>query len=117
MEPVFDVPALLSQDIDHVQKMLGPLEQEGPSRFNPEENVKQFRRDTTTLAVAYHTRTRKVLSFFIRTNHGQTRNYNTLLKLVNLQKDEPAVVVVPLLVPTKPGLYSGVKVFLKDGAF
>ncbi|MFD2719964.1 hypothetical protein ACFST9_14645 [Hymenobacter monticola] len=113
--PVFNVPALFGKDIDQVASALGRPEWDSVSS-DAAESIRLFRRDTVLLRVGYAAPTRKVHSFLIQSAHAQTGDYRSLLRLVNLTGSEPVLVVVPLVSNTNSGRYSGVKVFVKDGA-
>lgn len=113
--PVFNVPGLFGKDIDQVASSLGKSEWDSVSA-DAAESTRLFRRDTVLLRVGYGARTRKVHSFLIQSVHAQTVDYRPLLRLVNLTGSEPVLVVVPISSKTNSGGYSGVKVFVKDGA-
>jgi hypothetical protein len=113
---VFDVPTLLSQDIDQIRSSLlgktqGRADDPNARQYQggPSEWTKSFVRDTTTLLVSFNSQTRQVHDFFIRTAHGRTNDYTTLLRLANVRSNDRRIRVEPMKAQTEPGLYSGVR--------
>ncbi|MDO7877328.1 hypothetical protein Q5H93_21465 [Hymenobacter sp. ASUV-10] len=113
---VFDVPALLGQDIDQVRSSLlgktqGRADDPNARQYQsgPTEWTKIFARDTTTLLVSFNSQTRQVHDFFIRTAHGATADYTPLLQLANVRDNNRRVRIEPLKTQSSPVLYSGVR--------
>jgi hypothetical protein len=115
-EPVFNVPVLLTKNIDQIVNLLGKpvLDDMEPSAEDiirgSTEWERSFKRDTTTLFVTYDTRTRQVLHVYISTDHHRMKSYLPLLQLVNVHVNEPKLLIEPQQVPGSPQLYDGVKV-------
>jgi len=116
VKAVFDVPALISKDIDQVKTVLGKPEGTDDEPTNQQlaagvtEWEKSFKRDTTTLLVTYNPKTRKVIDFFVSTSHGKTADITPLLELVNVDRTEPNGIdaeAVPMLANKQ--LFTGVK--------
>jgi hypothetical protein len=119
-KPVFDVPALLGQDIDQVRTtLLGKTQgrDDDPNsrqyQGGPTEWVKSFQRDSTTLMVTFNSGTRQVRDFFIKTAHGSTANYSGLLRLANVTENDPRLRIEPIKSLAAPQLYTGVRIAAK----
>jgi len=113
---VFDVPALLGQDIDQIRSSLlgktqGRADDPNARQYQsgPAEWTKSFARDTTTLLVSFNSQTRQVHDFFIRTAHGPTTDYTPLLQLANVRANDRRVRIEPKKTLSSPALYSGVR--------
>lgn len=113
---VFDVPALLGQDIDQIRSSLlgktqGRADDPNARQYQsgPTEWTKAFARDTTTLLVSFNSQTHQVHDFFIRTAHGPTADYTPLLQLANVRDNDRRVRIEPMKTQASPVLYSGVR--------
>lgn len=113
---VFDVPTLLGQDIDQIRSSLlgktqGRADDPNARQYQsgPTEWTKTFARDTTTLLVSFNSQTRQVHDLFIRTAHGPTADYSSLLQLANVRANDRRVRSEPMKTQASPVLYSGVR--------
>ena len=112
----FDVPALLGLNADEIarpliSKSIRPDHDRTPRELptGTTEAIYTYWRDTTGLVVSYDPATLHVNNFFIRTRHGLTADYSTLLKLANVSKFDKRLVIEPIASLAQPQLYTGVK--------
>lgn len=120
VKAVFDVPALLPQTIDQIKATLGKTEgnDDEPTKQQITAGVKEweksFKRDTTTLLVTYDPKTRKVIDFFVSTNHGKTADVAPLTQLANVDPAKPnGIDAVPVPMLANKQLFTGVKLVRK----
>ena len=112
----FDVPALLGMNADQIAKPLTgqairPDHDRTPRELptGATEALYTYWRDTTALVVSYDPGTLKVNNFFLKTKHGLTGDYTTLLKLANVSQYDKRLSIEPMTSVTNPQLYTGVK--------
>lgn len=113
----FDLPALLGLNADQVSQSLTGTAiratQDRTPRALPtgqEELRSTYWHDTTALVVSYDPATRRVSNYFIKTQHGLTADYGTLLKLAGISPFDKRLAVEPVVSAVNPQLYTGVKV-------
>lgn len=116
MNRAFDVPALVGMNADQIAKPLtGQLIRPDHDRTPRElpsgatEALYTYWHDTTALVVSYDPATLRVNNFFIKTKHGLTSDYSTLLKLANVSKYDKRMSIEPIASVENPQLYTGVK--------
>ncbi len=117
----FDVPALLGMNADQIARPLisqsiRPDHDRTPreSTTGATEALYTYWRDTTALEVSYDPATLHVNSFFIKTKHGLSPDYGTLLKLANVSKFDNRLSIEPIASAANPQLYTGVKLVPKQ---
>lgn len=113
----FDVPALLGLDADQVVQALasraGRATPDRTPRTLPSGEVEArhtFWRDTTALVVSYDPTTRRVTSFFVRTEHGLNPDYAPLLTLASVSRHDQRLRLEPVFSVVNPQLYTGVRI-------
>ena len=116
MNRAFDVPALIGMNADQIAKPLTgqsirPDHDRTPRNLptGGTEALYTYWRDTTALVVSYNPETLKVNNFFLKTKHGLTTDYTTLLKLANVSQYDKRLRVEPMTSVDNPRLYTGVK--------
>ena len=112
----FDVPALLGMNADQIAKPLTgqtirPDHDRTPRDLptGATEAIYTYWHDTTALVVSYNPATLKVSNFFLKTKHGLTSDYTTLLKLANVSQYDKRMSIEPMASVDNPQLYTGVK--------
>ena len=112
----FDVPALIGMNADQIAKPLTgqairPDHDRTPRNLptGATEAIYTYWRDTTALVVSYNPETLKVNNFFLKTKHGLTADYTTLLKLANVSQYDKRLSIEPMPSVDNPQLYTGVK--------
>ena len=112
----FDVPALIGMNADQIAKPLTgqtirPDHDRTPRDLptGTTEAIYTYWRDTTALMVSYNPTTLKVNNFFLKTKHGLTSDYTSLLKLANVSPYDKRLSVEPMASVNNPQLYTGVK--------
>ena len=112
----FDVPALLGMNADQIAKPLTgqtirPDHDRTPRDLptGATEAIYTYWHDTTALVVSYNPATLKVSNFFLKTKHGLTSDYTTLLKLANVSQYDKRMSIEPMASVNNPQLYTGVK--------
>ena len=112
----FDVPALLGMNADQIAKPLTgqtirPDHDRTPRDLptGATEAIYTYWHDTTALVVSYNPATLKVNNFFLKTKHGLTSDYTTLLKLANVSQYDKRMSIEPMASVDNPQLYTGVK--------
>ena len=112
----FDVPALIGMNADQIAKPLTgqtirPDHDRTPRDLptGTTEAIYTYWRDTTALMVSYNPTTLKVNNFFLKTKHGLTSDYTSLLKLANDSPYDKRLSVEPMASVNNPQLYTGVK--------
>ncbi|WP_310395229.1 hypothetical protein [Hymenobacter sp.] len=117
----FDVPALLGMNADQIARPLisqtiRPDHDRTPRELatGATEALYTYWRDTTALVVSYNPGTLRVNNFFIKTKHGLTADYATLLKLANVSQYDKRISVEPIASISNPQLYTGVKLVPKQ---
>ena len=117
VERAFDVPALLGLNAEQiVQPLTGTAIRPDHDRTPRElpsgatEALYTYWHDSTALVVSYDPQTLKVNNYFIKTQHGLTADYATLLKLGNISKYDKRMALEPIPSANNPQLYTGLKV-------
>lgn len=112
----FDVPALLGLNANQiaqplVSQSIRPDHDRTPRELptGATEALYTYWRDTTALEVSYDPATLRVNSFFIKTKHGLTPDYTTLLRLANVSRYDKRLTIEPVASMSHPQLYTGVK--------
>jgi len=112
----FDVPALLGLNADQIAQPLisqniRPDHDRTPRELSTggTEALYTYWRDTTALVVSYNPETLHVNNYFIKTKHGLTPDYATLLKLANVSRFDKRLSIEPIASVGNPRLYTGVK--------
>jgi len=112
----FDVPALLGLNANQIAQPLisqtiRPDHDRTPRDLpsGATEALYTYWRDTTALEVSYDPTTLRVNSYFVKTKHGLTADYTTLLKLANVSKFDKRLSIEPIASVDNPQLYTGVK--------
>ncbi|WP_046246856.1 hypothetical protein [Hymenobacter terrenus] len=112
----FDVPALVGMNADQIAQPLTGQSIRPDHDLTPRtlpsgstEALYTYWRDTMALAVSYDPTTLRVNSFFIKTRHGLTPDYATLLRLANVSRYDKRLSVEPIASVNNPRLYTGVK--------
>ena len=115
---VFDVPHLLTKNIDQVTTLLGTpvIEDAEPMAEDLSRGMvdweRSFKRDTTTLFITYNAQTRQIHHIYISTDHHRMSSYKPLLQLGNIKENEPRLIIQPQPAPGEKAFYDGVKVSL-----
>ena len=116
MNRAFDVPALLGMNANQIAKPLTgqtirPDHDRTPRDLptGATEAIYTYWHDTTALVVSYNPATLKVNNFFLKTKHGLTSDYTTLLKLANVSQYDKRMSIEPMASVDNPQLYTGVK--------
>ena len=116
VQRAFDVPALLGLNADEIARPLisqsvRPDRDRTPrqSETGVTEALYTYWRDTTALVVSYNPTTLKVNNFFLKTRHGLTSDYTSLLKLANVSQYDKRLSIEPIASVANPQLYTGVK--------
>ena len=112
----FDVPALIGMNADQIAKPLTGQSIRPDHNLTPRdlptgdtEAIYTYWRDTTALVVSYNPTTLKVNNFFLKTRHGLTSDYTSLLKLANVSQYDKRLSIEPIASVANPQLYTGVK--------
>ena len=112
----FDVPALIGMNADQIAKPLTgrtirPDHDRTPRDLptGATEALYTYWRDTTALVVSYNPTTLKVNNFFLKTKHGLTSDYTSLLKLANVSQYDKRLSIEPMASVGNPQLFTGVK--------
>ena len=112
----FDVPALLGLNADQIAQPLISQSIRPDHNLTPRElptgateALYTYWRDTTALDVSYDPATLRVNSYFIKTKHGLTADYATLLKLANVSRFDKRFAIEPIASVNNPQLFTGVK--------
>ena len=112
----FDVPALLGLNADEIARPLvsqsiRPDHDKTPRDLpsGATEANYTYWRDTTALMVSYDPSTLHVNSFFIKTKHGLTSDYTSLLKVANVSQYDKRLTIEPVASVSSPQLYTGVR--------
>lgn len=112
----FDVPALIGKDLKEIQAVLGTPQGIDPTALQIQTGVKEwdktFVKDGHELLVTYTIASNKVVDFFIGTDDasGQTKDKARLLKLGNLNENDPKYKVEFVKTIKDPSYLTGVKV-------
>lgn len=116
VDRAFDVPALVGMNADQIAKPLTGQTIRPDHNLTPRdlpngatEAIYTYWHDTTALVVSYDPGTLHVNNFFIKTKHGLTSDYTTLLRLANVSKYDKRMSIEPIASVDKPQLYTGVK--------
>ena len=117
LDRAFDVPALLGLNANQIAqpltgKTIRPDHDRTPRELasGATEAIYTYWRDTTALVVSYNPETLHVNNYFIKTKHGLTPDYATLLKLGNISKYDKRMSIEPIASADNPQLFTGVKV-------
>lgn len=112
----FDVPALIGMNADQIAKPLTGQAIRPDHDLTPRdlptgatEAIYTYWHDTTALVVSYNPTTLKVNNFFLKTRHGLTSDYTSLLKLANVSQYDKRLSIEPMASVANPQLYTGVK--------
>ena len=112
----FDVPALLGLNADQIDRPLTtaaiqPAHDRTPRTLTTGETESRYTywHDTTALVVSYEPATLRVTSFFVKTKHGLTPDYSSLLRLVGVSQYDKRLSIEPIASVSNPQLYTGVK--------
>ena len=112
----FDVPALIGMNADQIAKPLTGQtirpDHDRTPRESPTGNMEAiytYWRDTTALVVSYNPTTLKINNFFLKTKHGLTSDYTSLLKLANVSPYDKRISIEPMASVSNPQLFTGVK--------
>ena len=112
----FDVPALIGMNADQIAKPLTGQtirpDHDRTPRESPTGNTEAiytYWRDTTALVVSYNPTTLKINNFFLKTKHGLTSDYTSLLKLANVSPYDKRISIEPMASVSNPQLFTGVK--------
>ena len=112
----FDVPALIGMNADQIAKPLTGQSIRPDHNLTPRdlptgdtEAIYTYWHDTTALVVSYNPTTLKVNNFFLKTKHGLTADYTSLLKLANVSQYDKRLSIEPIASVANPQLYTGVK--------
>jgi hypothetical protein len=113
----FDVPALLGLNVEQIDRPLSnsaarPEHDRTPRLLASGETESRYTywHDTTALVVSYNPATLKVTSYFVKTKHGLTSDYSTLLRLVGVSKYDKRLSIEPVASAEHPELYTGVNI-------
>lgn len=116
LKRAFDVPALLGLNADQiaqplVSQSIRPDHDKTPRELpsGATEANYTYWRDTTALMVSYDPATLHVNSFFIKTKHGLTSDYTSLLKVANVSQHDKRLTIEPVTSVNSPQLYTGVR--------
>ncbi len=112
----FDVPALLGLNANQIDQPLTstaiqPTHQRTlrePLTGGSEARTTYWH-DTTALVVSYEPTSMRVTSFFVKTKHGLTPDYTSLLRLAGVSQYDKRLNVEPIASVNNPQLYTGVK--------
>lgn len=113
---VFDVPALMSKDIDGVKAVLGKSKGLEPNSEQVRLGVKEwdatFEKEGKELLVTYNIGTKQIKDFFISSDDpsGKTSNKNHLLELGNLKENDPTYKIEFVKALREPSSFTGIKV-------
>ncbi len=117
----FNVPALLGMNADQIARPLAgqsirPDHDRTPRELPTGETEAQYTYwyDTTALVVSYNPATLRVNNYFIKTKHGLTADYESLLKLASVTKYDKRIGIEPIPSADNPKLFTGVKLVLQQ---
>ena len=119
IKPVFNVPRLLTKNIEQVAALLPTARQEEillPTVvLNNGHTMREraFRQDTLQLVVTYSQQSRQVYHVFLTTKRQQVGDYLRLLQLGNLEKASDRLAVEPQALEGRALAFKGVFVRAK----
>lgn len=114
-EPIFDIPAIIGQDIDQVRAILGPGEisyQATPLQIKRGDITSsvEYTKDGYSLSIDYYDNTSKVESMMYGPESENVNDYHDILKAGNLREDDKRYLIKPMPVLGKSGWYASVKI-------
>lgn len=116
----FDVPVLVGHSIDEIENAIGKPIDQGPMKKqlssikqNPPTWVHIFRNGKYEMDVTYNVKSKKATSFFIPSDDpsGVTKDREHLLKLGNVQENNPHYGVVFVKSADDPTEFTGISIF------
>jgi len=120
VDRAFDVPALLGLNADQIVqpltgKTIRPDHDRTPRELPEGDTEAQYTywHDTVALVVSYNPQDLRVTNYFLKTKHGLTADYTTLLKLANISRFDKRMTVEPIASVEYPQLYTGLKVTMR----